>query len=93
MLAGVLILRSPDQAERLARVPGLAIGPEVLDRLKKAADAEAEGIAIAVQMVKALKALPGVRGVHLYAIEWPEAVARVVEAAGLLPRPDARVPA
>ena len=93
MLAGVLILRSPDQAERLARVPGLAIGPEVLDRLKKAADAEGEGTAIAVQMVKALKALPGVRGVHLYAIEWPEAVARVVEAAGLLPRPDARVPA
>jgi len=37
------------------------------------------------------RALPGVRGVHLYAIEWPEAVARVVDAAGLLPRPDARV--
>src|SRR2546430_4141201 len=93
MLAGVLILRSPDQADRLSRVPGLAIGPEVLDRLKKAADAETEGTAIAVQMVKALKALPGVRGVHLYAIEWPEAVARVVEAAGLFPKPDARVPA
>jgi hypothetical protein len=29
--------------------------------------------------------------VHLYAIEWPEAVGRVVEAAGLLPRPEARV--
>ena len=93
MIAGVLILRSSEQAERLAKVPGLAIGPEVHDRLKKATDAEAEGIAIAVQMVKALRALPGVRGVHLYAIEWPEAVGRVVEAAGLLPRPDAKVPA
>ena len=93
VLAGVLVLRSSDQAQRLAKVPGLAIGPEVLDRLRKAADGETEGIAIGVQMVKALKALPGVRGVHLYAIEWPEAVARVVEAAGLLPRPDARVPA
>jgi methylenetetrahydrofolate reductase (NADPH) len=91
ILAGVLILRSPDQAERLAKVPGLAIGPDVLERLKKATDTEAEGIAIAVQLVKELKALPGVRGVHLYAIEWPEAVARVVDAAGLLPRPDARV--
>src|SRR2546427_2343344 len=69
MLAGILILRSPDQAERLARVPGLAIGPGGLDRLKKAAGAEGEGRAIAVPMVKALKALPGVRGVHLYAIE------------------------
>ena len=93
ILAGVLILRSSDQAERLSKVPGLAIGPEVVDRLKEATDPEVEGIAIAVQMVKALKALPGVRGVHLYAIEWPEAVGRVVDAAGLLPRPDARVPA
>jgi hypothetical protein len=41
--------------------------------------------------VKELKALPGVRGVQLYAIEWPEAVSRVVDAAGLLPRPEAKV--
>ena len=75
----------------MAKVPGLALGTDVLERMKKAGDAEAEGIAIAVEMVKALKALPGVRGVHLYAIEWPEAVGRVVEAAGLLPRPQAKV--
>jgi methylenetetrahydrofolate reductase (NADPH) len=91
IIAGVLILRSAEQGERLAKVPGLAIGAEVIDRLKKASDAEAEGVAIAVEMVKELRALPGVRGVHLYAIEWPEAVGRVVEAAGLLPRPDAKV--
>ena len=91
IIAGVLVLRSAEQAERLAKVPGLELSPEVLDRMKKAADAEAEGTLIAVEMVKALKALPGVRGVHLYAIEWPEAVARVVEAAGLLPRPQAKV--
>ena len=93
ILAGVLILRSAKQAERLAKVSGLAIGPEVIARVKNATDAEAEGIAIAVDMVKALRSLPGVRGVHLYAIEWPEAVGRVVEAAGLLPRPEAKVPA
>src|SRR6266550_3260820 len=93
IIAGVLVLRSPEQAERLGKVPGVALGPEVHDRMKKAADPEAEGVAIAGEMVKALKALPGVRGVHIYAIEWPEAVARVVEAAGLLPRPEARVPA
>jgi methylenetetrahydrofolate reductase (NADPH) len=93
ILGGVLVLRSPEQAERLAKVPGLAIGSETIDRIKKATDAEGEGVAIAAEMVKALRSLPGVRGVHLYAIEWPEAVARVVDAAGLLPRPDARVPA
>ena len=87
VIAGVLVLRSAEQAERFARVPGVVIVPEVLDRMKKAADGEQEGIAIAVQMVKSLRALPGVRGVHLYAIEWPEAVALVAERAGLLPRP------
>lgn len=91
ILGGVLILRSAEQAERLGKVPGVALGPEIHDRMKKASDGEAEGVAIAVEMVKALKALPGVRGVHLYAIEWPEAVGRVVERAGLLPRPEARV--
>src|SRR2546422_1405153 len=93
IIAGVLVLRSAEQAERLAKVPGVALGPEVLERMKKASDGEAEGIAIAVEMVKALKALPGVRGVHLYAIEWPEAVGRVVEAAGRLPRPHGRAAA
>ena len=87
VIAGVLILRSAEQAERLARVSGVALGQEIVERLKKAADGEQEGIAIAIEMVKSLRALPGVRGVHLYAIEWPEAVPIVVERAGLLPRP------
>ncbi len=87
VIAGVLVLRSPDQAERLLRVPGIALGREVVDRIKKAADAEQEGIAIAVETVKSLSALPGVHGVHIYAIEWPEAVPLVAERADLLPRP------
>jgi methylenetetrahydrofolate reductase (NADPH) len=87
VIAGVLVLRSAEQAERFARMPGIVLVKEVVDRLKKAADAEQEGIAIAVEMVKSLRALPGVRGVHLYAIEWPEAIPLVVERAGLLPRP------
>ena len=91
IIAGVLVLRSPEQSERMAKIPGLAIGQEVVDRMKAASEPEAEGIAIAVEHVKALRALPGVRGVHLYAIEWPEAVGRVAEAAGLLPRPQAKV--
>ena len=87
VLAGVLILRSAEQAERVARVPGIALGQEVIDRLKKAADGEQEGIAIAVEMLKSLRALPGVHGVHFYAIDWPEAIPLVAERAGVLPRP------
>ena len=87
ILAGVLVLRSADQADRLAKVPGIAIPDAIRARMKAAADGEAEGIAIAIEAVRALRALPGVNGVHLYAIEWPEAVPLVVRGAGLLPRP------
>lgn len=87
VVAGVLVIRSAEQAERLARVPGVALGEDVIDRLKKATDGEQEGLAIAAEMVKSLRALPGVQGVHFYAIDWPEAIPLVVERAGLLPRP------
>ena len=87
ILAGVLVLRSVEQAERLAKVPGIAVPDEIRARMRDATDGEAEGIAIAAETVRSLRALPGVNGVHLYAIEWPEAIPLVVRAAGLLPRP------
>jgi 5,10-methylenetetrahydrofolate reductase len=87
ILAGVLVLRSAEQAERLAKVPGLALGPAMIERLRTAKDEEAEGVALAIETVRSLRALPGVGGVHLYAIEWPEGVTKVVEGAGLHPRP------
>ncbi len=87
ILAGVLVLRSADQADRLAKVPGIALPDPIRKRLRDAVDGEAEGIAIAIEAVRALRALPGVNGIHLYAIEWPEAIPLVVRGAGLLPRP------
>ncbi len=102
IIAGVLVLRSAEQAERLARIPGFALDQHVVDRIVKADDQEAEGIAIAVETARSLRALTfarpaeqghlplGVGGVHLYAIEWPEGVTRVVEAARLIPRPTVR---
>ena len=87
ILAGVLILRSAEQAERLGKIPGFALGLPVIERLRRAADEEGEGVALAIETVRSLRALPGVGGVHLYAIEWPEGVTKVVEGAGLHPRP------
>jgi methylenetetrahydrofolate reductase (NADH) len=90
IIAGVLVLRSAEQAERLAKIPGVALGSAVIERLRGSRDPEGEGVALATETVRSLRALPGVGGVHLYAIEWPEGVVRVVEAAGLLPRPTMR---
>ncbi len=87
IIAGVFVLRSAEQAERLAGIPGIAVPASVLERIRAARDQESEGVAIAVETARSLRALPGANGVHLYAIEWPEGVVRVVEGAGLLPRP------
>jgi 5,10-methylenetetrahydrofolate reductase len=87
ILAGVLVLRSTEQAESLARVPGIDLPDAIRARMKAAVDGEAEGIAIAVETARALRALPSVNGAHLYAIEWPEAIPLVARGAGLLPRP------
>ena len=46
-----------------------------------------EGIKICVETIERLKEMPGVKGVHVMAIEWEEAVGEIVERAGLLPRP------
>ena len=86
ILAGVLVLRSAEQADRLAKVPGLSLG-NAADRIRRAGDGEEEGVRLAIETVRSLRKLPGVAGVHLYAIEWPEGVTRVVAGAGLLPRP------
>lgn len=90
LLAGVLMLKSAEQAERLAKVPGFAVGADVVQRLSRATREEEEGVAIATETIRSLRALPGVNGVHIYAIEWPDGVAHAVEAAGLLPRPTVR---
>ena len=49
--------------------------------------AAAEGKRIAVETIRELMEIDGVRGVHVMAIEWESAVPELVEGAGLLPRP------
>ncbi len=47
-----------------------------------------EGIKIAIELIKAMKEIEGVAGVHIMAIEWEAAVKPIVEGAGLTPRPE-----
>lgn len=54
---------------------------------------QAEGMNIAIELIKQLREIDGVAGVHIMAIEWEEAVRPIVEGAGLLPRPVIEAPA
>jgi len=88
ILAGIIVPRSAGMLRYMnANVPGITVPDELIARMKSAQDAKAEGIAVTVELIEAVRAIPGVRGVHLQAIEAEESLAEIVERAGLLPRP------
>ncbi len=94
VLAGVIPLRSPKTARFLAEhVPGIVIPREILKRMDAAADPKAEGLAIALETVRALRDVDGVHGVHLMAVGWEDVVPALVREAGLFPRPEPPGPA
>lgn len=72
------------------KVSGMDVPDDIIRRMEGVPkeNQREEGIRICVETIEALKAMPGVSGVHIMAIEWEEAVGEIVERALLLPRPD-----
>jgi methylenetetrahydrofolate reductase (NADPH) len=69
ILAGVLPLKSAAQGQKLLDThTDFNIPIDVLNRIKAAGDLEAqkkEGLKIAIEIIRKLKAVPGLRGVHI----------------------------
>jgi len=91
ILPSVCVPRSA-RAMRYLRdeVPGIDVPADVLARLERTLPGRQpeESIRMALETVDAIREMPGVSGVHLIAIKWEEAIVRVAEEAGLLPRPE-----
>jgi len=88
LLAGVIPLRSYKMAKFMAeKVPGIVIPTDILERMRSAPDAKAEGRSIALRTIKALRKIEGIHGVHIMAVNWEEIVPVLVREAGLYPRP------
>ena len=90
ILGGVTPLKSVGMARYMkGKVAGMDIPDEIIKRLEGVPKEKQrdEGIRICVETILRLKELPGVRGVHIMAIEWEEAVEEIAERSGLLPRP------
>ena len=84
ILAGVLPLTDAAEAETLRDTfTDFRIPDEVIDRLKKAGDAEAEGMAIATEVINEIKKMDGVRGIHILSGGKEAIVPELVKAAGL----------
>jgi methylenetetrahydrofolate reductase (NADPH) len=90
ILGGVTPLKSAKMAQYMKeKVSGMDIPDEIIRRMEKAPAGKQreEGIRICVETIEKLKETPGVKGVHIMAIEWEDSVGEIVKKAGLLPRP------
>ena len=69
-------------------LPGVRVPSQLIDDLERAGDDALEvGIAHTIDVVQGIRGIPGVAGVHLMGMGREDVVARVVEGAGLFPRP------
>ena len=88
IMGGVTPLKSAGMAKYMKNfVPGIDVPDELIERMKNAENPKEEGIDICVEIINQLREIEGVAGVHVMAIEWEEAVPKILEKAGLLPRP------
>ncbi len=68
LIAGVGVIASARQARFMRdKLYGVVVPDSVVARLEAAADQKAEGLKIAVELVRALRTAPGVAGVHIMA--------------------------
>lgn len=93
VLVGVAPPRSPKAARYLSeQLPGVVVPDDVVARLEGAEDPQTEGVRLTVQVIEGLRTIPGVAGVHVMGLGHEEAVRRVIQEAGLLPRPGPPAP-
>jgi methylenetetrahydrofolate reductase (NADPH) len=88
ILAGLIPIKSVGMARYMSNnVSGLIVPKEIVDRMADAKDPKEEGIKICLETIEELKEVQGVHGVHIMAVAWEDIVPRIVEEAGLMPRP------
>jgi methylenetetrahydrofolate reductase (NADPH) len=90
VLAGVFVPSSASGTRYLRdQVPGVNVPDRVIERMASVPPEaqKEEGIRIALEIVEAVREIPGISGIHLMTINHEEAIPSVVEGAGLLPRP------
>ena len=90
ILVGITPLKSAGMTRYMAEnVPGIVIPPEIVKRMNDAPKGKGAevGTAICLELIEQFRAIEGVAGIHIMAIEWEQKVREIVEKANLLPRP------
>jgi methylenetetrahydrofolate reductase (NADPH) len=88
ILAGVIPIKSAGMARYMRDyVSGVYVPNEIVTRLEDAKEAKEEGVTMCLETIEQLKDIEGVHGIHIMAVAWEDIIPRLVEAAGLMPRP------
>ena len=90
ILAGIIVPKSAGMLKYMNRtVAGVKVSDELIERMAQDDDRKEEGLKVTVELIEQVRAIKGVRGVHVQAIEAEELIPEIVKRANLLPRPAA----
>ena len=100
ILAGIIVPKNLGMLKYMnSSVAGVTVPEPLMKRMENARIAAGEdkkkakenqtkaAIEITVELIQQVREIPGVRGVHIQAIEWEHMVPEILKKAGLLPRP------
>lgn len=100
ILAGIIVPKTLGMLKYMnSSVAGVNVPESLMKRMERARlsaggdkkqaskNQAEEGIRIAVELIQQVREIPGVKGVHIQAIEWERRVPEILQKAGLLPRP------
>ncbi|MGA1823740.1 MAG: methylenetetrahydrofolate reductase [bacterium] len=85
ILAGIIVPKTAGMLKYMNNfVAGVTVPSELIDRMAQAKDRRTEeAIKITVELIQQSQEIEGVKGVHIQAIEWEEAVPEIIKEAGL----------
>ena len=88
LLVGIMPLKSGQMGRDIQKkFPGVLVPDGLIERLDKAGNPEEEGIKLCIEQIAMLQEIEGIHGIHLMTSGWEEGVSRIIQEAGLLPRP------
>lgn len=82
-IAAIFPFAGVDRLSFLQKVPGLVVPEHLIERVQKSGDAEGESYRITLELVRGLRDIPGLSGIHMRSIGAEDWVPRLVEEAGL----------
>lgn len=82
-IAAIFPFAGVDRLSFLQKVPGLVVPDHLIERVRQSGDAEGESYRITLELVRGLRDIPGLSGIHMRSIGAEDWVPRLVEEAGL----------